>query len=58
MSSLQCPKCGETSNFVNDNTVCGSCGVLVSTNKFANELEFQDNKAVGKWVYGGQLRGK
>ena len=53
--SLQC-SCGENSNFVQDNsknTICGECGKLVAKNKFVSELDFQDNKAVGKWIYGG-----
>jgi transcription initiation factor TFIIIB Brf1 subunit/transcription initiation factor TFIIB len=37
---------------------CFSCGAILSTNKYVQEVDFMNSKVVGKFVHQGMLRGK
>lgn len=37
---------------------CSTCGRQLDINMFISELDFMNNKATGKFVHNGMLRGK
>lgn len=57
-----CPNCGETDNIevdaVKGESWCLTCASLIEKNALVQELDFENNKAVGKFVHNGMLRGK